>query len=154
MRPWFGLAVIALSLVSMVGCGSEISTAPASGVVLYNGQPLREANVVFAPEQGGPTSVALTGPDGKFTLSMNSGRGALIGKHGVAIQASERYRIDGKPMTDADRQASQTESEVKSPFRVRSKIPETYGNPESSGLSAEVESGGENNFKFELSGKS
>ena len=154
MKSWFGLFTIALSLVSLVGCGSDLSTAPASGVVLYNGQPLAEANVVFAPEQGGPASVALTGPDGKFALSMNSGRGAVVGKHGVSIQANERYRIDGKPMSDADRQMPQTESDLKSPFRVRSKIPETYGNPESSGLSADVEKGSENSFKFELTGKS
>lgn len=154
MKSRFGLLAVTLNLVFLVGCGNGPATAPASGVVLYNGRPLAEANVVFAPEQGGPTSIALTGPDGKFALSMNSGSGALIGKHNVSIQASERYRLDGKPLSESDRQLQQTESDLQSPFRVRSKIPETYGNPESSGLSAEVEKGSENSFKFELTGNS
>lgn len=153
MKIWFGVFVAAVSLVSLSGCGGGLATATASGVVLYNGKPLPGASVIFVPEQGGPASTGLTGSDGSFTLTMNNGSGALIGKHGVAVQSIERYRIDGKPIAEADQQVQAIESDLKSPYRTRSKIPVTYGNQVSSGLTAEVGAGSENRFTFELVGK-
>lgn len=147
------MRVAAVSLLLIVGCGDHLETAPTVGVVLYNGQPLANANVVFVPEQKGPASVGLTGADGHFTLATNTGPGALIGRHGVTVQAFERYRTDGKPVPATEQQTPATESELESPYRIRSRIPAAYGNPASSGLSADVAPGRENSFTFELTGK-
>lgn len=145
------VACVALVMLS-AGCGARgPAMAPAGGTVLYNGQPLANADVVFIPEDKGPSAVGQSAADGKFTLSTSGRPGAMVGKHQVAIQATERRRRDGK----ADPVPSQElvpESELKSPYVSRSVIPTSYANQFESGLNAEVKKSGENQFTFELTG--
>lgn len=125
--------------------------APAGGTVLYNGQPLANADVVFIPEDKGPSSIGQTAADGKFSLSANGRPGAMVSKHQVSIQAIERRRRDGKS-EPVPIQETVPESELKSPYISRSLIPANYANQFESGLSAEVKQSGENQFTFELTG--
>ena len=136
MRALQGAAVVAMILAA--GCGDDAPTlAPAGGTVLFNGEPLAKANVVFIPEESGPSSVGQTGDDGRFTLLTGGESGAVVGKHQVAIQAVEDAELN---------EAGEVEGAVKS------RIPEKYSNHLASGLSAEVKQDGENNFSFELTG--
>lgn len=134
----FRIPATVVAMILAAGCGSDAPTlAPAGGTVLFNGEPLTEANVVFIPEEGGPSSVGQTGDDGRFTLSTGGQPGVVVGKHQVAVQAVEEAKLS---------EAGEVEG------AVRSRIPEKYSNPLASELSAEVKQDGENNFSFELTG--
>src|SRR3954453_11696466 len=74
------------------GCGerSPFETAPVSGKVTLNGQPLADARISFQPTDGekelGPGSSATTDAEGKFTLStVDGGAGATVGNNEVRI---------------------------------------------------------------------
>jgi hypothetical protein len=64
-------------VVSFTGCGGPAKVAhpdasPAAGVVMYNGAPVADADVVLvSPEskRSGWTCAGKTGADGKFTIS-------------------------------------------------------------------------------------
>jgi hypothetical protein len=80
----------------LAGCGSD-KTAPVSGRITVNGNPLANASVTFAPiggkdnQEPGPSSAAITDADGHYTLKLigQEGRGAMIGKHKVRIALQE-----------------------------------------------------------------
>lgn len=95
------IQLLALSLVfsSLAGCGGQDSdtpeTAPVTGVVKLDGQPLPDATVVFEPEAGRP-SQADTDAEGKYSLRYTKDLyGAKIGKHTVRITT-------GKQVTNPD----------------------------------------------------
>ena len=107
----------------------------------HNGAPLADAHVLFVPDDGGPTSIGKTGPDGRFVLTTNAQRGATLGRHKVSIQAFEES--GGATATDDTGEFT---------GEHKSRIPFEYGNYEMSGLTAEVTAGGDNNFTFDVSG--
>ena len=80
----------------LAGCGSD-KTAPVSGRITLNGNPLANASVTFAPigskdkQEPGPSSAAITDSDGRYSLRLigQEGRGAMIGKHKVRIALQE-----------------------------------------------------------------
>jgi hypothetical protein len=80
----------------LAGCGSD-KTAPVSGRITVNGNPLANASVTFAPiggkdnQEPGPSSAAITDADGRYSLRLigQEGRGAMIGKHKVRIALQE-----------------------------------------------------------------
>lgn len=80
----------------LAGCGSD-KTAPVSGRITVNGNPLANASVTFAPigskdnQEPGPSSAAITDADGRYSLRLigQEGKGAMIGKHKVRIALQE-----------------------------------------------------------------
>ena len=94
MTPRDCLVSLVLALLPAVcGCASY-KTAPVSGRITLDGQPLANATVTFVPEAGAasqdpmPSSVGLTGEDGRYSLVLNDGgkpTGAVAGKHKVLI---------------------------------------------------------------------
>jgi hypothetical protein len=93
-------------LLLLAGCGGPYHTAPVSGRVTLNGQPLAKASVSFQPVavQGklepGPGSGAFTDADGRYTLRLISPDtpGAVVGKHKVRINlVPETNPNDDKP---------------------------------------------------------
>lgn len=79
------------ALLAMTGCGSGgLSTAPVTGKVVMNGQPVKEGVITFVPlgdgnsdEVGKPASGDVA-TDGTFTLSTyEDNDGAVVGKHRV-----------------------------------------------------------------------
>ena len=89
---WFSVALPLLLLVNVTGVGCqrhEIKTAPVSGTVTLNGQPLRDATIVFQPSRGsrpGPPSAGETDDEGHFELSFaDETPGAVVGPHRVMI---------------------------------------------------------------------
>jgi hypothetical protein len=90
------LSLFPFALALLAGCGSD-KTAPVSGRITVNGNPLANASVTFAPiggkdnQEPGPSSAAITDADGRYTLRLigQEGRGAMIGKHKVRIALQE-----------------------------------------------------------------
>jgi hypothetical protein len=87
------LPVLAVLAVGAVGCGGPYQTAPVSGRVTLNGQPLARASVTFQPvvsagnNNPGPGSGGFTDSDGRYTLKLigQETRGAVVGLHKVRI---------------------------------------------------------------------
>lgn len=82
------LAVMAVVLyVPLVGCGGTDgqNLGTVQGTVTLGGEPLPNAQVVFQPANGRP-STAITNDQGKYELQYTSAEpGALTGSHQVTI---------------------------------------------------------------------
>lgn len=77
--------VMAALVIAGCGGGDRPTVVPVSGAVTRGGQPLAQAEVMFLPEKGAPSS-GKTDANGQFTLMFNDGRpGAVPGKHQVLI---------------------------------------------------------------------
>jgi hypothetical protein len=91
MRSVFLIA----ALLTVVGCGSsEFPTAPVSGTVICEGQPVAAAAIYFEPISSGDSALvgkqgfAFSDSEGKFTISTytpTGGDGAVVGKHRVRV---------------------------------------------------------------------
>ena len=137
------IGVVAALAITAAGCGGgdKLLMADAAGTVKYNGTPLEGATVVFVPDSGLPAT-GVTDADGRFTWNTRGEPGAVVGPGKVAITAVEQLIVvEGREPT-AQELANMS----------RSLIPEKYGHPTTSQLSAEVKVGENNEFKFELTG--
>jgi hypothetical protein len=134
--------MLGLALVLALGCGSR-KIAPVSGRVTLNGKPVANALVAFNPipqegtSEAGPGSVGTTNDQGEFTLIVSSNRkGALVGKHRVAISAMNP-------------QAGESDARVPRGRRpLVNTIPSRYN--EKSELTFEVPPGGTDQANFPL----
>lgn len=77
------------------GCGERFATAPVSGVVTLDGEPLAEARIAFEPLAppekilAGPGSYGTTDSRGHYSLETIDGQpGAAIGPHRVSISTA------------------------------------------------------------------
>ena len=76
------------ALTSIVGCGS--STRPNLGEVrgklTLDGQPLTDAQVIFAPDTGGRKSTGRPNAQGEYELTyIRDIKGAKVGPHTIRI---------------------------------------------------------------------
>ena len=147
-RPWSpalaAAAFVAVAL-SVAGCGGEPGLAGARGRVTYNGKPVTSGEVHFSPEEPGKRGAhGDIDSDGYYKLgTFTPGDGAYVGKHKVSVVAvgpdkPVPPKMKGKMMPE-DMQGSGN------PL-----VPRRYFSPDTSGLSADVEAGGSNDFPFEL----
>lgn len=115
------------------GCSKPAEFVPVEGQVFFKEQPLASGVIMFQPPNGPPARADVVA--GVFKLE-TPGReaGARIGLNKVRI-ASRATPAGG----DAEMALG------------KSLIPERYGNFESSGLTAEVKSDGNEPFVFRLS---
>mgnify|MGYP001333918369 CR=1 FL=1 len=145
MSTSFSRLLLAGILFGCFGCGQSSDLpeiASAKGVVKFKGKPLPQANILFIPDSG-PVASGVTDEQGNFTLMTQGHRGAKIGNHRVTIQAI--VLKDGVKGTAVD-----PESGAERSVETVSVVPEKYGNPYQSGLTATVASGGPNEFLFEI----
>lgn len=132
------LPVLAI-LFLFAGCGSGPETGLVTGVVTLNNKPLENASVSFFPSDG-RASGAKTNSEGKYELIFTRDqKGAIVGGHRVTISREDFVATD---YTAEQGDIDEEDKEIE-------KVPEKYGNPETSGLTAEVASG-ENEFNFDL----
>jgi hypothetical protein len=130
-----GLAAIAsLGLIIAVGCGG--SAASVSGTVSIDGKALVGSDtvrvtVLFFPESSGAPAAAKLDENGQYELSTGSQAGLPPGNYSVAISAKE--------ITTGSQSA-------------RDLAANDYGDPQTSGLTAEVKPGS-NTFDFDLKSK-
>ena len=130
---------VVLGLAWVVGCGGSGTppTVKVTGTVTYNGNPLEGVNVGFIPDgEGGRPASGTTDASGKFTLStFESGDGAVVGKHLVAIsEASDGASTDDYSLPDESAR----------------RFPAKYEDPRNSGFTANVEKGKPNDFTFDM----
>jgi hypothetical protein len=129
-----------LLLLTILGCETAIGPlAQVQGRVTFKGQSLPGGSIVFSPDpqRGNRGSFARgeIGPDGTYTLQTGDLPGVVSGWHRVTIVAVEPAAVPAP-------------GEV---FAVpRSLLPGRYGDPELSGLTAEVRTGRDNQLNFDL----
>lgn len=135
---WIIAASLCL-LVSGCGGGNGLETAPATGQVTLNGQPLPYGAVSFRPKAGSPATGEIQA-DGSFTLTTyRNGDGAIVGAHEVLVSATEAHAGTAKPVDPG----------MEAPI-PKSLIPEKYASFSTSGITAEVKPGEQNHFVIEL----
>ena len=130
------LVLVAAVLSFVAGCGSGLrpiaGSVGVSGTVTFNGQPLEQGMVRFAPESGGKAQPA-TGQikNGKFTmLTTASSPGVMVGKYKVSIISNKPFAPPAlKPGTPPDPKAK---------FEPESLVPTKYNDIKTSGLEADV----------------
>ncbi len=110
--------------------------APVAGKVTYKGQPVPKGTISFQstdPER--PNATGLIMSDGTYSLQTKEPEdGAVVGDYRVAISAREDEVLDYIPAK---------------PVPPKRLVPQKYENPDSSGLTATVESGS-NEVNFDL----
>ncbi|QDT41811.1 hypothetical protein Pan241w_18790 [Gimesia alba] len=121
-----------ITLLGISGCfgGGESlpELANVTGTVTLDGSPLTGANVLFQPQQG-KTAFAMTDENGKFELMYNQDTaGAVPGNYTVKVSKEKNPEEPGNNL-----------------------VPPNYN--ENTTLKADVKSGEENDFQFDLTGK-
>ena len=126
-----GCILIPLTL----GCSGNQGQDMASvrGKVTYQGKPLAHAQVVFMPETPNKLPASgMTDANGQYELmTIVPGDGATIGKQRVTITARDNISSNGAMVAPGET----------APMG-KALIPQKYFMPDSSGLTAEVKSGG------------
>jgi hypothetical protein len=146
-----GAILMLMLTVQASGCGGAAKNRPpmakVSGKVLYNGEPLANATVVFQlADQSAPRrSEGLTDSDGSFTLTTyNTNDGAFIGSNVVTV-TKQGAGTGQRVMTPADLAA------MGGTPPTDDELPGKFADPKTSGLKFEVESGN-NDFEISLKG--
>ena len=115
--------------------------APATGKIYYNDQPLPYGSIMFQPVRGQPATGQIQS-DGSFEMSsFKPGDGATVGPNKVRVNcySSQSPSEKAKPVVG--------ERSIGSLL-----IPKQYTSFYTSGLTAEVQSGGNEPFEFRLEG--
>jgi len=142
--------IIRLSLTGLllffIGCGdSQPETAPAGGVVTFNGEPLANASVNFYPENG-KSANGVTDDDGKFTLTtFKSNDGAIVGNHTATVTIISSEEVPESIPEDYDYGAAGSSEEEDG-----IEIPAKYLSAETSPLKFEVKAGEKNQFELKI----
>ncbi|MCA9087832.1 MAG: carboxypeptidase regulatory-like domain-containing protein [Planctomycetaceae bacterium] len=133
---------LATLMLFPLGCGGagRPKLVAVEGTVTLNGAPLEGATIMFMPVDAGSAdfqrpSTAVTDAQGKFVASTyTTGDGLAIGKYQLGIEKKELVGDLPKGF----------DSEQPELSRVRYKliVPKQFRDPTTSGLSAEVTSGG------------
>lgn len=146
------VAAVMFASASLAGCsggggGSSTGpkTSPVSGTVTQGGKPLEGATIRFVRADGKGGAAGRTDANGRYTLSTaKPGDGAEAGQYKVAITKFEQAAATGSS-SEKD-YVPPKEGESAPP--PKSLLPEKYGNPDASGLTATVKDSGENKFDF------
>ena len=132
-----------LCLTLFAGCSRSPKgpeTVEVTGTVTFDGTPIEGANVIFHPVENGDQSLSsqsITDKEGRFELSTFVGGSKF--KPGIA---PGRYAV---AVTKLD-----TASVSTTLAPPKNLLPRKYANPKTSGQTADVALGRENNFEFAL----
>jgi len=136
VRTLMGMAAmvgVCALLLSVGGCGSEpkLPLAPTIGQVTLDGKPLATGQIGFVPDTSkgttGTMGISPIDSSGHYEIRTSGQTGALIGWHKIRITAIDMTKPD-KPWL----------------------IPIEYGNPDESGLTAQVKANQPNMINFDL----
>ncbi len=142
--------LLLLASSGWIGCGGPTGlaeTVVATGTVTYHGQPVGDATVVFAPEGPGRAATGRTDAKGRFQLTtLVPGDGALCGKYRVTV-----FKTDVAGGMSEEESLAYVQKHGRPPtVTTKEMLPVKYKTAETSGLSAEVVTGGRNDFSFDL----
>jgi hypothetical protein len=151
----------------LTGCGSKLAaTKPVTGTVLYRGNPVEGANVLFSRGSrniaAGEIAMGKTDTQGRFTLTTHFGsqtdsKGAPEGQYEVTVSkhvppkgvSDSQYQA----MVEAANKIGETGAMVppdKQPPALVEMFPEQYSTVGKSKLTATVSTQGANDFQFNL----
>lgn len=146
--PRFALSLIVAtcSMTFVVGCGGPDGPTfhPVKGKVTLDGEPVVGAEVAFFPkdEEGGPQSGGTTNEQGEFELFGPVGKnGAVAGEHMVSVSCP--FDVTMGSAGDGQDPGEEKESSCK--------IPLTYSDIHTSGLTQNVPEGGKQDVVIDLS---
>jgi hypothetical protein len=128
---------LAVATLTPLACGrSGPEMASVSGTVTYQGKPVPLGTITFVPvAPDGRNATGVIGSDGSYTLQTEEpGDGAQLGEYRVTVYAHDEPILDYIP---------------KKPIQPKALVPPQYENPDTSGLTATVNSGS-NTFDFDL----
>ncbi len=122
------LVLICSALLLSVGCNKGPAVAEVVGIVKFDGKPLPNVKIMFAPnpQKGtvGPISAGLTDDQGRFKLTCEDEReGAVVGWHKVVIIES------GQNLYRTPRNGRRDDDEVVKVVKVKPKgphVPDKY----------------------------
>jgi hypothetical protein len=135
-------------IAGTTGCANEQKAdiervVPVSGTLTYQGQPLEHYQVTFLPSDGRRAATGITDAAGKFTMGTNDkGDGAPPGIQKVAV-------VFVGPQSDDTASQVPIEDPAMLP-QPKIRIPDKYGNPDSSGITQEVPEAGVQDLKIDL----
>jgi hypothetical protein len=145
-RVFRPVTVIAVAIALTYGCqkaDNRPRRVPVSGIVLYKGQPVADATVLFDPVGSTPAATGTTDANGRYQLTtFDLNDGAALGDYKVIVRKIQV--ISGAKSPPA------TDDAVGPPPDEKWLLPAKYGHAESSGLTASVKESAANDFKFEL----
>ncbi len=157
------LCLLCLLLAAFAGCpggGTGVDTVAVTGTVTLDGSPVGGANVAFSPKSAdGRAAAGITDASGRFTLTtIEAGDGAVPGSYAVTITKVSGGDQAGAALADRmSRGETLTAEELDTLARggegdveQKSAIPEKYASADTSGFTAEVKSGGTNDFPFAM----
>ncbi|TWU27584.1 carboxypeptidase regulatory-like domain-containing protein [Bythopirellula polymerisocia] len=131
--------LICFSLATISGCGGashELETAPVTGTVKMDGQPVTSGYVFILPGKGRMAKGSIQ-EDGTFVMSTyDEGDGVQVGEHPVIVTPIPAGEGTPRPKGRA------------------TEIPPKYMKASSSGLTINVQPGDSNQLNLELSSKS
>jgi hypothetical protein len=155
------MSIYALSamLVSLCGCAGQDhpTTAPVSGTVLYNGDPVAGATVSFWAEGAPRPATGVTNAQGEFQLSMFSANdGAIPGENKVVVS---KVTAGADPPSKADTEAMLNDPTALTSMATgggaggeapKSELPAKYGDQSRTPLKETVSQSGPNQFVIQL----
>jgi hypothetical protein len=172
--PLVSLLAAGWIAVSLVGCdqAKPLVLAPVDGIVMYKGQPVRNALVEFVQPGSPVRSCGITDEDGAFSItSFNPDDGAPVGRSKILVRKlsvartsrNEQQPVDLTSISDPTerRQASISNLELETPPSLRgdtattegeaeSALPSKYTSLETSDLEADVIANQQNSIEVML----
>ncbi len=135
--------------------GGLAGLAPVSGVVLYNGEPVADAQLMFMPDAGGENSRsgnARTNADGTFdAMTLAPKDGLFPGTYKISVRKmTEPPKAEVEIGEDGERDDLAVARQAHLKDEVQDLLPMQYAAPATSGLTITVEKKGVKDFKIEL----
>jgi hypothetical protein len=159
IRYALGTSFLTCLALVITGCGSDDGLGnrySVYGTVTYNSQPLEKGTINFAPEDATGRAASGLIENGYYTLTTQEpGDGALPGKYKVIITSKDIDMSKAEQLFKAKLKGQHETSIVPKDFMTKaaksakSRIPERYGRPDTSKLSAEVKEQS-NSIPFDL----
>ncbi|MCL2006192.1 MAG: carboxypeptidase-like regulatory domain-containing protein [Planctomycetaceae bacterium] len=157
--------LLVLSILVFAGCNNpDARFARVEGTITYNGEAVEGAIVTFAPvDEIGEAASGLTDANGRYTMTTagahNAGSGVVPAEYTILVTKTVSSQV-----TDPDELANQrgeiTYEELQQRLRAKGgsttvvtrqeMLPQKYGRPNLSTLTATVNSGRNSPFNFDL----
>jgi hypothetical protein len=144
------VALAAISAVVLPGCHSDqAKLGSVTGKVTLDGKPIAKGSIIFESPGQRPAVGRIS--DGAIVevTTYDTGDGAPIGHHLVAISATEDAASGSTADTANPGEIKKTSANYMS---GKSLLPTHYNAPKTSGLTADIKMG-ENSVEFDLSSK-
>lgn len=153
MKSLYRLARVILPaaiLTLTIGCGGGNDANPVEGRVTLDGNPLSGATVVFSPADGSSDGASgITDENGVYTLFRaiggDVGEGAVAGDYVVTVSKAPVATGNAAASGSSDAMPNPTASTA-----AKSEVHTKYNRAETSGLTATVVDGTNNDINFEL----